>query len=93
VHEVFLGVPTGVNRHFEVGIDRKLDLQGLLFFVGRDNVYLRHVWDGRLVAQLPILKLSIIQPFGSLERGTHFGMLPESSTKQEFLERRLWWNS
>ncbi len=89
VCKVFLGVPTGVNRHVEVGIIRKLDLQGLRFFLGRDDVYLRHVRDGRPVAQLPFLALSIIQPVRSLEGGTHFGMLPESGTKQEFFERRL----
>jgi hypothetical protein len=93
VCKVFLGVPTGVNRHVEVRLVQKLDLQGLRFFLGRDDVYLRHLQYGRLVAQLPFLALSIIQPIGSLEGGTHFGVLPESGTKQEFLERRLWQNS
>jgi hypothetical protein len=92
VCKVFFGVPTRVNRHVEVGLVWKLDLQDLRFFLGRDNVYLRHVQDGRSVAQLPFLPLSIIQPVGSLEGGTHFGVLPESGTKQEFLERRLRWN-
>jgi hypothetical protein len=71
---------------------RKLDLQGLRFFLGRDNVYLRHVRDGQPVAQLPFLALSILQPVARLEGGTHFVVLPESGTKQEFLERRLWRN-
>ncbi len=83
--KVFLGVNMGVNRHVEVGIVRKLDLH--------DNVYLRYIWDGWLVAQLPFLALSIIQPAGSLEGGTHFGVLPDSRTMQEFLERRLQRNS
>ncbi len=92
VCKVFLGVPTGVNRHVEVGLVQKLDLQGLRLFLGRDNVYLRHIQDGRSVAQLPILSLGIIQPVRTLEGGTHFGVLPESGTKQKFLERRLWQN-
>ncbi len=90
--QVFLGIPTGVNRHVELGLIRKLDLQGLRFFLGHDNVYLRHVQDGWSVAQLPFLALSILQPVRSLEGGTYFGMLPESGTKQESLERRLWRN-
>ncbi len=91
--KVFLGVPMGVNRHVEVRLVWKLDLQGLRFFLGCDDVYLRHVRDGWPVAQLPFLALRIIQPVGSLEGCTHFGMLPESGTKQEFLERRLQRNS
>jgi hypothetical protein len=90
VCKVFFSVPMGVNRHVEVGLLQKLDLQGLRFFLGRDDVYLRHVWDGRPVAQLHFLALSIIQPIGSLEGGNHSGIQPESGTKQEFLERRLW---
>jgi hypothetical protein len=93
VCKVFLSVSTGVKRHTKVEIVQKLDLQGLRFFLGREDVNLRHVRDGRLVAQLPFLALSIIQPIGSLEGGTHFGLLPESGTKQEFLERRLQLNS
>jgi hypothetical protein len=89
VCKVFFGVITGVNRHIEVGIIQKLDLQGLRFFLGRDGVYLRHIRDGQPVAQMPFLPLSIIQSVGSLEEGTHFGVLPESGTKQEFLERKL----
>jgi hypothetical protein len=78
---------------WEVGIVRKLDLQGLRLLLGRDNVYLRLVQDGWSVAQLPFLALSIIQPVGSLEGGTHISVLPESGTKQELFERRLWQNS
>jgi hypothetical protein len=71
-----------------------LDLQGLRFFLGRDDIHFRYVRDGRPVAQLPFLALSILQLVKSLEGGTHFGVLPESGTgtKQKFLERRLWWN-
>jgi hypothetical protein len=90
--EVFLVVPTGVNGHTEVGFVRKLDLENLRFFLGSDDVNLRYVRNGRPVAQLPFLTLSILQPVGRLEGGTHFGMLPESGTKQEFLERILWRN-
>ncbi len=92
VCKAFLSVPTGVYGHVEVGLVWKLDLQGLRFFLGRDNVHLRYVRDGWPVAQLPFLVLSILQPVGRLEGGTHFCVLPESSTKQECLERRLWWN-
>jgi hypothetical protein len=93
VHKVFLGVPMGLYGHVEVGIIWKHDLQGLRFFLGCDNIHLRYLRDGRLVAQLPFLALSIIQPVGRLESSTHFGVLPEFSTKQEFLERQLWQNS
>ncbi len=90
MHKVFLGIPTGEYRHVKVGLTWKLDLQGLRFFLGRDNVYFRYVRNGWPVAELPFLKLSILHPIGRLEGGTHFGVLPESGTKQEFLERRLW---
>ncbi len=90
---VFLVVPTGVNGHTEVGLVRKLDLENLRFFLGRDDVHNRYVWNGWLVGQLPFLTHGILQPIRRLEGGTHFGMLPESGTKQEFLERRLWQNS
>ncbi len=93
VRKVFLGVPTGLYGHVEVGIVWKHDLQGLRFFLGRDNIRLRYLRDGRPIAQLPFLALSILQPVGRLEGSTHFGVLPESSTKQEFLERRLQRNS
>ncbi len=39
VREVFLIVPTRVNRHAEVGHVRKLDLEDLRIFLGRDDVY------------------------------------------------------
>jgi hypothetical protein len=67
VHKVFLGVPTGVYGHVEVGFVWRLDLQGLRFFLGRDNICLRYVRDGPPVAQLPFLALSILQPVGRLE--------------------------
>ncbi len=89
MHKIFLGVPTGIYEHVEVGIVWKLGLQGLRFFLRHDNIRLRYVRNGRPVAQLTFLALSILQPFKKLEGGTHFGMLPESGTKEEFLERRL----
>jgi hypothetical protein len=89
VCKVFLLVPTGVNGHTEVRRIWKLDLEHLRFFHGRDNVYHRYVWNWWPVAQLPFLALGILQPVRRLEGGTHFGLLPEPSTKQEFLERRL----
>jgi hypothetical protein len=66
--------------HVDVGIIRKLDLVNLRIFPGHDNVHLRYVWDRQLVAQLPFLALSILQPVGGLEGSTHFGVLPESGT-------------
>ncbi len=87
VCKIFFGVPTGVYGHVEVEIVWKLDLQDLRFFLGCDDIYPRYVRDGRLVAQLPFLALSILQPFGRLVGSTHFGILPESGTKQDFLER------
>jgi hypothetical protein len=57
------------------------DLEGLGFFLGRDDVNHRYVQNGRPVGQLPFLKLCILQPISRFEGGTHFGVLPESSTK------------
>ncbi len=90
--KVFLDVPTGVNGHTEVRLVQELDLVNLRFFLGCDGVNHRYVWNGRLVGQLPFLALIVLQPVWRLEQGTHFGVLPESGTKQEFLERRLWGN-
>jgi hypothetical protein len=90
VHKVFLGVPTGVDGHVEVGIIRKSDLEDLRFFLEHDNVHLSYIWDGRPVAQLPFLTLGILQPVRRLKGSTHFGILQESSTEHKFLERRLW---
>jgi hypothetical protein len=45
VHDAFLVVPTGEDRHANVGVDRKLDLQHGRFFLGRDDIYHRHVRD------------------------------------------------
>jgi hypothetical protein len=89
VCEVFLIVPMGVDGHAEVGRVRKLDLEDLGFFLGRDNVNHGNVRNGRPMRQLPFLALSVLQPIRRLEGGTHFGVLPESGTQQEFLERRL----
>jgi hypothetical protein len=93
VHEVFLVVPMGVDGHAEVGPVRKLDLEDLGFFLGRDGMDHRNVRNGWPMRQLPFLALSILQPVWRLKGGTHFGVLPESGTQQEFLERRLWQNS
>ncbi len=81
MRKVFLGVPMRVYGHVEVGLVWKLDLQGLRFFLGHDNIHLRFIRDGQPVAQLPFLALSICQPVRRLEVGTHFGVLPESGTK------------
>ncbi len=93
MRKVFLGVPMGVDVHVDVGIVRKLDLEHLRIFLGRDDVHLSYVQDGRPVAQLPFLALIILQPVKRLEGSTHFGVLPESGTLQEFLKRRLWRDS
>jgi hypothetical protein len=93
VRKVILIVPTGVDRHAEVGHIGKLDLEDLRIFLGRDDVYHRDVRDRWPMRQLPLLALSILQPVWGLEGGTHFGVMPESGTQQEFLERRLWRNS
>ncbi len=76
--KVFLVVTTGVDGHAEVGSVRKLDLEDLGFFLGRDDVYYRNIWNGGPMRQLPFLTLNILQPVWRLEGGTHFGMLPES---------------
>jgi hypothetical protein len=92
VRKVFLIVPTGVNRHAEVGCIGKLDLEDLRIFLERDDVYHRDVRNRRPMRQLPLLTLTVLQPVWGLEGGTHFGVMPESGTQQEFLKRRLWRN-
>jgi hypothetical protein len=72
-----------------MGIIQKPDLQDLRFLLGHHDIPLRNIRDGRPVAQLPFLTLGILRPFESLEGSTHFGILPESGTEHEFLERRL----
>ncbi len=71
MREVLLVVPMGVNEHAEVGRIRKLDLDDLGFFLGRDDVYHRDVRNGRPMRQLPFLALSVLQPVWRLEGGTH----------------------
>ncbi len=80
VCKVFLIVPTGVNGHAEVGLVGKLDLEDLGFFLGRDDVYHRDVWNEWPMRQLPFLALSVLQPVWRLEGGAHFGVMPESVT-------------
>jgi hypothetical protein len=70
----------------------KLDLEDLRIFLGSDDVYHRDVRDRQPMRQLPLLALSILQPIWGLEGGTHFGVMSESGTQQEFLKRRLWRN-
>ncbi len=53
MREVFLIVPMGVDGHAEVEHIRKLDLEDLGFFLGRDNVYHKNVRNGRPMRQLP----------------------------------------
>jgi hypothetical protein len=67
----------------------KLDLQNLGFFLGGYKIHHRDVQDGLPIAQLPFLTLQILKPVGRLEGSTHLGVLPESSTEHELLERRL----
>ncbi len=92
MRKVFLGVPTGINGHIEVGIIGKPDLEDLRFFLVCDDIHLSYIQDGRPVAQLPFLALQYLQPVGRLEGSTLFCVLPESGTKRKILERRLWRN-
>ncbi len=80
VREVFLVVPTGADGHAEVGCVRKLDLEDLEFFLGRDDVYHQDVRNGQPMRQLPFLALSVLQPIWRLEGGTQFCVVPESGT-------------
>jgi hypothetical protein len=86
VRKVFLVVSTGVDGHAEVGCIRKIDLEDLGFYLGREDVKHRNVQNGWPMRQLPFITLSVLQPDRRLEGGTHFGILPESGTQQEFLE-------
>ena len=70
----------------------KLDLQTLRFFLGGYKIRLRDIGNGWLVAELPFLAFRILQPIGSLE-GSHFDVLPESSSEHKPLKRRLQQNS
>ena len=78
MHEVFLVVTTGVNGHAEVGRVRKLDLEDLMLFLGRDDVYHQDIRNGRPMRQLSFFALSVLQPIWGLEGSTHFGLMPES---------------
>ncbi len=80
MHKVFLVVSTGINGHAEMGCVKKLDFEDLRLFLGRDNVYHRDVRNGRLMRQLSLLALSVLQLVWRLEGGTHFGVMPESGT-------------
>jgi hypothetical protein len=76
-----------------VGRIGNLDLEDLRIFLGCDDVYHGDIRNRRLMRQLPLLALSVLQPVWGLEGGTHFGVMPESSAQQEFLKRRLRQNS
>ncbi len=86
MHKVFLVVPTEVDGHAGVGHVRKLDLEDLGFFLGHDNINHRNVWNGWPMRQLLFLALIVLQPIQRLQGGNPFGVLPELSTLQEFLE-------
>jgi hypothetical protein len=93
MRKVLLGVSLGEDGHVEDGPIRKLDLQGFVHFLGGYKIHWWDVRDGWPTAQLPFLALGILQSFGSLEGGTHLGMLLESGTQHESLEQISWWNS
>jgi hypothetical protein len=60
--KVFLSVPTGEYGHVEVGLVWKLDLQGLRFFLGHDNVYFRYVGMGGLLLSCSFLHSAFLNP-------------------------------
>ncbi len=66
MREVFLIVPMRVDGHAEVGYIKKLYLEELGFFLGRDDVYHGDVWNGRPMRQLPFLHSASINPSGDL---------------------------
>jgi hypothetical protein len=72
VGKVFLVVPMGVNGYAEVERIRKLDLEDLRLFLGRDDVYHWDIQNGWPMRQLSLLALSVLQPVRRLEGGTHF---------------------
>jgi hypothetical protein len=80
MHKVFLVVTTGVTGHAEVGRVRKLDLEDLMRFLGRDDVYHQDIRNGRPMRQLSFFALSVLQPIWGLEGGTHYGGMPEFGT-------------
>jgi hypothetical protein len=81
VRDVFLFVPTGEDRHADVGLVGKLDIENGRIFLGRDEVYHRYVRDGRPLSQLPFLALDVLQHVWRLDVGSHLdvGVTPESS--------------
>jgi hypothetical protein len=81
VRKIILIVPTGVDRHAEVGRVGKLHLENLKILLGHDDVYHRDVREKRPMRQLPLLALSVLQPVWGLEGGTHFGVMPESGSR------------
>jgi hypothetical protein len=70
--KVFLVAPMGINGYAEVGCIRKLDVEDLGFFLGRDDVYHQEVRNGWGMRQLPLLALSVLQRVRRLEGGTYF---------------------
>ncbi len=66
MREVLLVVPTGVNGHAEVGRVRKLDLEDLMFFLGRDDVYHGDVRNGWPMRQLSLRALRVFNLSGDL---------------------------
>jgi hypothetical protein len=55
--KLFVSVPMGEDGHVEVRIIQKPDLQDLRFLLGRHDIHLSELRDGRPVAQLPFLAL------------------------------------
>jgi hypothetical protein len=90
MHEVFLVVPTGLDGHAEVGSVRKLDLEDLGFFLGRDDINHRNIRNGRPMRQLPFLALSILQPVRRLEGGTHLARCQSLVPSKSFLKEDFW---
>ncbi len=90
MHKVFLSVSLGEDGHIEDSPIGKLDLQAFWHFHGGYQIRWWEVRDGWPTAQLPFLALRILRSFGSLEGGTHLGVLPECGTQHKSLEQRSW---
>jgi hypothetical protein len=86
VCKIFLIVPTGVNRHAEVGRVGKLGLEDLRIFLGRDNVYHGDVRNRQPMRQLPLLALSVLQPVLGLEGGTILAWCQSPVPSRSFLK-------
>ncbi len=89
VCKVFLVVPTRVDGHTEVWPVWKLDLEKLSFFLGRDDVNHRYVWNGRPWDSCPFLHFVSFNPSGDLREVLILACCQSPAPSRGFLKEDL----